>query len=185
MLLWRFTLTIIAGDTGYGGGGIAQPGRGVVEAERENVRLPSRGPEKIGSRALWLPEMRKIRIRSVRRVHGTTKLMRSALHHRYKNMQTSVDPYELLARKRQEILALAQRRGATNIRIFGSVSRHEARPDSDIDLLIDLEPGRSLLDAGGLAMDLQMLLGHPVDIVTEAGLRPRIRAGVLKDARPL
>jgi predicted nucleotidyltransferase len=75
--------------------------------------------------------------------------MRSALHHRYKNMmQTSDDPYELVIRKRQEILALAQRRGAKNIRIFGSVSRHEARPDSDIDLLIDLEPGRSLLEAG-------------------------------------
>jgi uncharacterized protein len=111
--------------------------------------------------------------------------MRSALYHKYKNMQTSVDPYELVIRKRQEILALAQRRGAKNIRIFGSVSRHEARPDSDIDLLIDLEPGRSLLDVGGLAMDLQLLLGHPVDVVTEAGLRPRIRAGVMKDARPL
>jgi predicted nucleotidyltransferase len=58
-------------------------------------------------------------------------------------------------------------------------------PDSDIDLLIDLEPGRSLLDSGGLAMDLQKLLNYPVDVVTEAGLRPRIRADVLKDARPL
>lgn len=111
--------------------------------------------------------------------------MHPALHLTYKNMQTSVDPYELLVHKRQEILAIARRRGAKNIRVFGSVSRHEARPDSDIDLLIDLEPGRSLLDAGGLAMDLQMLLGLPVDVVTEAGLRPRIRAGVLKDARPL
>jgi predicted nucleotidyltransferase len=112
--------------------------------------------------------------------------MRSALHHRYKNMmQISDDPYELVIRKRQEILALAQRRGAKNIRIFGSVSRHEARPDSDIDLLIDLEPGRSLLDAGGLAMDLQNLLNRPVDVVTEAGLRSRIRADVLKDARLL
>lgn len=100
-------------------------------------------------------------------------------------MQTRVDPYELVIRKRQEILALAQRRGAKNIRIFGSVSRHEARPDSDIDLLIDLEPGRSLLDAGGLAMDLQKLLNYPVDVVTEAGLRSRIRVDVLKDARPL
>ena len=96
-----------------------------------------------------------------------------------------IDLHDLVLRKRQEILTIAQRRGAKNIRIFGSVSRHEARPESDIDLLIDLEPERSLLDVGGLAMDLQQLLNHKVDVVTEAGLRPRIRADVLKDARPL
>ena len=97
-------------------------------------------------------------------------------------METESDIYDLLIRKRSEILALARRRGAKNIRVFGSVARREARPGSDIDLLIDLEPGRSLLDAGGLAMDLTTLLNHPVDIVTEAGLRERIRARILGEA---
>lgn len=82
-------------------------------------------------------------------------------------------------------MPLHTERGAKNIQIFGSVSRNEARPDSDIDLLIDLEPVRSLLDMGGLAMDLQQLLNHKVDVITEAGLKPRIRADILKDARPL
>ncbi len=99
--------------------------------------------------------------------------------------ESGIDLHDLVIQKRQEILTIAQRRGAKNIRIFGSVSRNEARPDSDIDLLIDLEPERSLLDVGGLAMDLQQLLNHKVDVVTEAGLRPRIRADILKDARPL
>ena len=99
--------------------------------------------------------------------------------------ESAIDLYDLVLRKRQEILTIAQRRGAKNIRLFGSVSRREARPDSDIDLLIDLEPDRSLLDVGGLAMDLQQLLNHKVDVVTEAGLRPRLRADILKDARLL
>jgi uncharacterized protein len=100
-------------------------------------------------------------------------------------IEKEIDPYELLIHKRTEIIAIAKKRGVTNIRIFGSVSRHEARPDSDIDLLIDLDPDRSLLDAGGLAMDLQQLLNRRVDVVTEAGLRSRIRSEVLKDARQL
>lgn len=91
----------------------------------------------------------------------------------------------ILIEKRQEILALAQRRGARNIRIFGSVARNEAREDSDIDFLIDLDPDRSLLDVGGLAMDLSQLLDRPVDVVTEAGLRDRIRSRVLSEARAL
>jgi hypothetical protein len=100
-------------------------------------------------------------------------------------MTADTDIYELISRKRQEILAIARRRGASNVRIFGSVARMEARPDSDIDLLVDLDPDRSLLDAGGLAMDLTRLLDRPVDIVTEAGLRERIRARVLNEARSL
>jgi len=100
-------------------------------------------------------------------------------------MKDETDIYVLIDRKREESLSLAEKRGARNIRIFGSVARKEARPDSDIDLLIDLDPDRSLLDAGGLAMDLTGLLHHPVDIVTEAGLRDRIRARVLKEARAL
>lgn len=113
------------------------------------------------------------------------KFYASTLLYRCVEKETGINLHDLVIQKRQEILTIAQRRGAKNIRIFGSVSRNEARPDSDIDLLIDLEPERSLLDVGGLAMDLQQLLNHKVDVVTEAGLRPRIRADILKDARPL
>jgi len=77
------------------------------------------------------------------------------------------------------------RRGARNVRLFGSVARDEAGPDSDVDFLVDLEPGRSLLDLGGLLMDLQKLMGRKVDVVTETGLRPRLRPRVLREARPL
>lgn len=100
-------------------------------------------------------------------------------------MEPEPDVYDTLIRRRCEILSLAQARGARNVRIFGSVVRREARQDSDIDLLIDLEPDRSLLDVGGLAMDLTELLHRPVDVVTEAGLRDRIRARVLSEARVL
>ena len=83
---------------------------------------------------------------------------------------------------RQEILHLAEKYGARNVRIFGSVARGDAREDSDIDVLVDLEAGRSILDLGGLLMDLQDLLGCRVDVVTTKGLRDRIRSRVLKEA---
>jgi hypothetical protein len=92
---------------------------------------------------------------------------------------------ELLGKKRAEILHIAARYGARNVRIFGSVARGEAGPESDIDVLVDLEPGRSLFDLGGLLMDLQELLGRKVDVATEKGLRPRIRERVLREAVPL
>jgi uncharacterized protein len=96
-----------------------------------------------------------------------------------------VDPETILRLKRDEILRIAARRGARNLRIFGSVARGTASPQSDIDFLVDMESGRSLFDLGGLLNDLQDLLGRPVDVVTEAGLRRRIRARVLAEARPL
>lgn len=92
---------------------------------------------------------------------------------------------ELLQEKREDILRTAASRGAYNVRIFGSVARGEADEKSDIDILVDLEPGRSLFDLGGLLMDLQELLEHDVDVVTERGLRERIRNKVLKEAVPL
>ena len=92
---------------------------------------------------------------------------------------------ELLQEKREDILRIAVKRGASNVRVFGSVARGEADSKSDIDLLVDLEPGRSLFDLGGLLMDLQDLLGQKVDVVTERGLRERIRERVSKEAIPL
>jgi predicted nucleotidyltransferase len=83
---------------------------------------------------------------------------------------------------RAMILKLAARHGARNVRVFGSVSRGEEGPESDIDLLVDLEPGRSLMDLGGLLMDLEELLGRKVDVVTEKGLHWYIRDKVLKEA---
>ena len=71
------------------------------------------------------------------------------------------------------------------MRVFGSVARGEVMPDSDVDFLVDMEPGRSLLDLGGLLMDLQELLGRRVDVVTEQGLRSRVRERVLREAMPL
>ena len=89
---------------------------------------------------------------------------------------------ELRTSKRDEILRLAASYGARNVRVFGSVVRGEADEHSDIDFLVDLEPGRSLFDLGGLLMALQNLLGTQVDVVTEKGLRLRVREQVLADA---
>ena len=91
----------------------------------------------------------------------------------------------LLVGKRGDILRLAERYGACNVRVFGSVARGDAEADSDIDLLVDMQPGRSLLDLGGLWWDLNQLLGVHVDVVTEKGLRPRIRERVLREVIPL
>jgi predicted nucleotidyltransferase len=89
---------------------------------------------------------------------------------------------ENVKKKRQRIFEVAREHGAENIRIFGSVARGEAGPQSDIDFLISLEPGRSALDIGGFLMDLQDLLGCRVDIVTESGLNKLIKDQVLKEA---
>ena len=91
----------------------------------------------------------------------------------------------LLKEKREDILRIAAKHGARNVRVFGSVVRGEARPDSDVDFLVDMEPGRTLLDMGGLLMDLRDALGQEVDVVTERGLKTRIRERVLKEATPL
>ncbi len=88
-------------------------------------------------------------------------------------------------KKREEILRIAAQHGAQNVRIFGSTARGEAEEDSDVDVLVDLEAGRSLFDLGGLLMELQDLLGRKVDVVTEKGLRTRIRDRVLREAVPL
>lgn len=92
---------------------------------------------------------------------------------------------EQITSKRDEIAQIAKHYGATNIRVFGSVAQGNADDASDIDFLVDLEKGRSLLDLGGLLMDLQKLLGRSVDVVTEKGLKPRIRERVLSEARAI
>jgi predicted nucleotidyltransferase len=95
------------------------------------------------------------------------------------------DIYALLAEKRDEILAVAERHGATNVRVFGSVARREAGPDSDLDLLVTFGPSASLLDLIGLEQELADLLGIPVEVASDRGLRERIRATVMQEAVPL
>jgi uncharacterized protein len=92
---------------------------------------------------------------------------------------------ELLRLQRAEILRIAAAHGARKVRIFGSVARGEADEQSDIDFLVEMEPGRSLFDLGGLQFDLESALSRKVDIVTERGLKARIRERVLREARPL
>jgi len=92
---------------------------------------------------------------------------------------------ETLKTNRNTILELAARYGAKNVRIFGSAARGDFNQHSDIDFLVDMEKGRSLLDMGGLLMELQKLLGCQVDVVTPQGLRHRIRETVLKEAMTL
>ena len=83
---------------------------------------------------------------------------------------------------RETILATAARHGARNVRVLGSVARGDARDQSDLDLLVDLERGRSLMDLGGLLMDLQTQLSVRIDIATERMLRADIRDRVLSEA---
>ena len=91
----------------------------------------------------------------------------------------------MLKRKRRKILEIASKYGATSIRIFGSVARNEDDEKSDVDFLVELEPGRTLFDLGGMLMELRKLLGRDVDVVTVHGLKDRIRDRVLKEALPI
>ena len=91
----------------------------------------------------------------------------------------------LLAARRDEVLRIAARYGAHNLRVFGSVARGEEQEDSDIDLLIDLDPGRSLLDLAGLMLDLEELLGRRVDVGEAVAVKPRYRERILGEAVPL
>jgi predicted nucleotidyltransferase len=96
-----------------------------------------------------------------------------------------MDLNSLLKSRREEILSIAARHGARNVRVFGSVARGEDDDKSDIDLLVEFESGRSLLDHAGLWLELQDLLGCKVDVVSERGIKPRIRERVLREAVPL
>lgn len=92
---------------------------------------------------------------------------------------------ELRSTKREAILRIAAGRGARNLRIFGSVARGDNDEQSDVDFLVDLDPGRSLLDLERLRRDLAQLLEAKVDVISSRGLRDRVRARVLHDAVPL
>jgi hypothetical protein len=89
---------------------------------------------------------------------------------------------ELLKEKGEEILRTASKHGARNVRVFGSVARGEARPDSDVDLLVEVGPDRTPFFPGGLIADLEELLGKKVQVVTQEGLHWYIRERVLEEA---
>ncbi|PSB46743.1 nucleotidyltransferase [Cyanosarcina cf. burmensis CCALA 770] len=90
--------------------------------------------------------------------------------------------HELLQKRREDILRIAAQHGASHVRIFGSVARGEAKPDSDVDFLVELEPSRSLLDRVALIQDLEDLLGRKVDVATDRGLRQCLRDRILNEA---
>lgn len=92
---------------------------------------------------------------------------------------------ELLQAKRDEILRIAARHGAHNIRLFGSTVRGEDTPQSDVDLLVDAGPTTGSWFPAGLILDLEHVLGRRVEIVTEKGLNPYLREHVLREAVPL
>jgi len=91
----------------------------------------------------------------------------------------------LVREKRAAILDIAKQHGAKNVRIFGSVARGDFDEKSDLDFLVEMKPGRSLLDHASLLLDLEKLLGCKVDVVSEKGIKTRIRERVLREARPL
>jgi predicted nucleotidyltransferase len=92
---------------------------------------------------------------------------------------------ERLKEKREAILRICAKHGARNVRVFGSVARGEADEQSDIDLIVEFDPERSLLDHAALWLELQDLLGCKLDVVSDRGIKPRIRERVLREAIPL
>jgi len=92
---------------------------------------------------------------------------------------------DMVEKYRSQILSLAKENGVRNVRVFGSMARNEAGPDSDLDLLVDIEKGKSGLALGGFLTDVSELVHRKVDVVTEKSLHPRIREKVLHEARAL
>ena len=90
-----------------------------------------------------------------------------------------------IERNREEILRIAARHGARNVRVFGSVARGEDRFDSDVDLLVEMQDDRSLLDLVGLEQELEELLQRKVDVLTDASIHPAIRQRITAEARAL
>jgi uncharacterized protein len=90
-----------------------------------------------------------------------------------------------LRHRREEILRRAAEHGARNVRVFGSMVRGDADPTSDVDLLVEMEPGRSLLDLVGLWQDLEDMLGTQVDVLSDGGVSPHLRERIFAEAVPL
>lgn len=100
-------------------------------------------------------------------------------------MSTTTDIEALVAERRVDILRIAQEHGALRVRVFGSVARGASGPESDLDLLVEMEPGRGLFAIVAIKLDIEELLGRRVHVVTEAAVSPYIRDAVLQEAIPL
>jgi len=92
---------------------------------------------------------------------------------------------DIIRKRRDEILRLAESYGIRRVRLFGSIARGDDRPESDLDVLVDFEPGRSLLDQVGFRQDLEEMLGRSVDVVAEGGISPYLEARILGESIPL
>ena len=111
--------------------------------------------------------------------HEAAQFLPRSLEEYYRDM------LPILVRQRQAILDLAAHYGLRNVRVFGSTRRGEDGPDSDIDLLVEVDPGRTLRDVIGFEQDVEALLARPVDVVTEAGLSPYLQGRILAEAAAL
>ena len=100
-------------------------------------------------------------------------------------MDQVLDAARLIRLNREDILKIATKHGVRNVRVFGSVARGEAGPESDVDFLVDAGPATSSWFPGGLIVDLEALLGRRVEVVTERGLHPLLRESVLREAVPI
>jgi predicted nucleotidyltransferase len=100
-------------------------------------------------------------------------------------MDQALEIAQLIRLKREEILHVAAKHGARNVRVFGSVARGDAKPDSDVDFLIDVGAVTSSWFPGGLIVDLEALLGKRVEVVTERALHPLLRDQILREAVPI
>lgn len=96
-----------------------------------------------------------------------------------------MDCFAQIRNQRDAILGIAQKYGIRRVRLFGSVARGDTAATSDIDVLVDFEPGRSLLDQVGFEQELQSLLGCAVDVVAEGGVSPYLADRILQEAQPL
>lgn len=92
---------------------------------------------------------------------------------------------DIVGDKREQVIELAARHHASNVRVFGSVARGEARPDSDLDLLVQMQPGATIFDLVELWLDLKELLGREVSVISEGGLQAHFRERISKDLKPL
>lgn len=115
-------------------------------------------------------------------LHSIARALNLPIESFFSGGRKADDPLRVVRKKRSAILRIARRHGAHSIRIFGSAARGDATPESDIDLLVEMEPGRGLFAQAAMLLELQDLLGRNVDVVTVEGLRKRIRERVLGEA---
>lgn len=158
-------------------------GMGVATIKRELDRLLGAGiisMTKVGNQHHYRANPDCPIYEDLRRImHKLTNLDRKDSHAGVTRMDALVEKY------RRQILALARANGVSNVRVFGSMARNEAGPDSDLDLLVDIDQGKSGLVLGGFLSDVADLVHRKVDVVTEKSLHPEIREKVLHEARPL